>query len=98
MRIIERIPGQYEVEEVENFGRVYKWRPEKVVAECSGCSKRATFEKSKLIASIVACEECGVKSTACIREKLLVDLLSRDEDLHPWRYWSPREGTGIPTI
>ncbi len=96
MRIIERIPGQYEVEEVEDFGKVYKWRPEKVVTECSQCAKRATFEKSKLVTSIVACDECGARSTARIREELLVDLLVRDEDAHPWRYWSPREGTGIP--
>lgn len=96
MRIIERIPGQYEVEELEDFGRVYKWRPEKVVAECSGCAKRATFEKSKLITSIVACDECGAKSTARIREELLVELQIGDEDIHPWRYWSPREETGIP--
>ncbi len=96
MRIIERISGQYEYEEVEDFGRVYKWRPEKVVAECSSCAKRATFEKSKLITSIVSCDECGTKSTARIRDELLADLLVRDEDAHPWRYWISREETGIP--
>ena len=96
MRIIERITEQYEAVEVEDFGRVYKWRPEKVVVECNGCAKRTTFEKSKLLTSIVACDRCSAKSTAGIREELLVELPIPDEDAHPWRYWSPREGTGIP--
>jgi len=29
MRIIERLPELYEVEEVKDSGRFYKWRPEK---------------------------------------------------------------------
>ncbi len=33
MRVIEREPGHYEVREVP-YGKVYDWRPERVIFEC----------------------------------------------------------------
>jgi hypothetical protein len=33
VRVIERVRGHYEVQEVE-CGKVYKWRPESVVVAC----------------------------------------------------------------
>ncbi|HZY64743.1 MAG TPA: hypothetical protein VFE21_02550 [Rubrobacteraceae bacterium] len=34
MKIVERIPAHYEVQEVEDFGRSYRWCPEQIVLEC----------------------------------------------------------------
>ncbi len=95
MRIVERIPAHYEVEEVGYLGRSYRWCPEKVVVECGGCGKRMTFGRSQLITSIVTCQ-CGARSTAGVREELLIEALTDDEVAHPWRYWQPREESGIP--
>lgn len=95
MRIVERIPAHYEVEEVEDLGRAYRWSPEQVVLECGVCATRKTFKRSNLITSILTCE-CGAGSTSGIREELLSEKLAEDEQLHPWRYWRSREGAGIP--
>jgi hypothetical protein len=96
MRIVERIPAHYEVEEVTNLGRSYRWCPEQVVVECDGCTDRMTFNRSKLLTSIVTCE-CGARSTGSVREELLAEqLLAEDEVTHPWRFWRSREETGIP--
>ena len=95
MIIVERIPQHYEVEEVEDLGRTYKWRPAHLVAQCRECGKKATFDESHLLVSIVTCEGCGVRSSAGIREKLVEERLA-DEELHPWRYWYSKEGAGIP--
>ncbi len=95
MKIVERIPAHYEVQEVEDFGRSYKWCPEQIVLECDACGTRMTHDRSNLITSIVTCE-CEARSTADIREELLLEVLAEDEVIHPWRYWRPREGAGIP--
>ena len=95
MKIIERIPAHYEAEEVEDVGRVYRWRPEQLVLECGACGTRRTFKRSNLITSIVACEY-GARSTAGVREELLVEQLAEDELLHPWRYWHSEPNVGIP--
>jgi hypothetical protein len=96
MRIVERIPAHYEVEEVSNLGRSYRWCPEQVMVECDECTKRMTFNRSKLLTSIVTCE-CGARSTADAREELLAEqLLAEDEVAHPWRYWRSREESEIP--
>ena len=96
MRIVECIPEHYEVQEVGDLGRVYRWCPEKVMVECGMCGKRETFKKRDLITSIVTCE-CGAESTAGIREELIVQRLAEDEaTIHPWRYWHPSEDAGIP--
>jgi hypothetical protein len=95
VKLIERIPACYQVEEVEGLGRIYRWCPERAVVECDACAKRTTFERSSLITSILTCE-CGARSTASIREELLVEHLVEDETIHPWRYWRSKENAGIP--
>ena len=94
MRIIEHTKGHYEIQEVE-CGRVYGWQPGSVTVECEECGKRSTHARSALVGSLITCE-CGKDHTARIREELVFRLLDEDEDLHPWRYRHPSEGTGIP--
>jgi hypothetical protein len=98
VKIVECIPAHYEVEEVSDLGRSYRWCPEQVVLECGECKKRTTLSWSHLIASVVTCDGCGARSTARVREELLAELRSStdDEVVHPWRYWGSREETGIP--
>jgi hypothetical protein len=95
MRIVERIAGHYEAQVVE-FGRVYTWCPECVVAECE-CGKRATFRRSDVVeCSVTACE-CGLDHTARIREELVSDLPDEeDKAIHPWRYWHTSRESGLP--
>lgn len=101
VKIIERVPEHYEVEEVEEFGRVYRWCPESVVVECDDCGKRSTLKRKDLISSVTACE-CGADDTFGIREGLLLlQQLDEDEATHeaarrPWRYWYSSKDTGIP--
>ena len=85
--IVERNAGRYEVQEVE-FGRVYKWRPERVVVECD-CGDRAALTLSAPVC------RCGADHTAIVREEL-ADLSPEDETLHPWRYAGEREGAALP--
>ena len=97
MRIVERIPAHYEVEEVSDLARSYRWCPEQVVVECDECAKRTTSNWSKLITSIVTCGGCGARSTAGVREELLVEVMAEDEAAHPWRYRRrSSEESGIP--
>ncbi len=96
MRIVERIPAHYEVQEVENFARSYSWCPEQVVLECDACATKVTHKRVNLMTSIVTCE-CDARSTADIREELLCEVLSEEDEVtHPWRYWQPKVGAGIP--
>ncbi len=46
MARIERIGGNYEVEELE-FGLVYRWRPERFVVECD-CGERMAEDHRRL--------------------------------------------------
>ena len=97
MRIVERIPAHcYEAQEVEDLGRAYRWCPEQVVLECGSCGTRKSFKRSNLITSIVTCE-CGARSSAGVREELLIEKLAEeDEVVHPWRYWHTPADAGIP--
>ncbi len=96
MRIVERAPAGYEIAEMSDLGRSYKWRSEQVTVECEKCGNRTTFGRSKLLTSIVTCR-CGARSTAGVREELLVELRANDEAAnHPWRYSRWEKGTGIP--
>ncbi len=95
MKLIERIPAHYDVQEVEDLGRVYRWCPEQVVLECGACGTRMTGKRSDLITSIVTCE-CGAGNTASVREELIIEKLAEDELIHPWRYWHSKENAGIP--
>ncbi len=96
MKIVERIPAHYESQEVEDLGRIYRWCPEQVMLECDACGTTTIHKRSDLLTSIVACGECGARSTASVREELLVDLTIEDEIAHPWRYWTSREDAGLP--
>ena len=87
--IVERIRGHYDVQEVD-FGRVYRWRPERIVAEC------ACGAKSVLIASSAAtCERCGADLASTIRAEPSAGEPDA-ETLHPWRYEEDREDAGLP--
>jgi hypothetical protein len=70
---------------VENLGRCYRWCPEQVVLECGACGTRMTLKRSSLITSVVTCE-CGARCAASVREELIVEMLSEDQVVHPWRY------------
>ncbi len=98
VQVIERVARHYDVEEVE-YGRVYRWCPEMVVVECE-CGKRATFKRSDLITSIVTCE-CGARYAVVDiqeEEEMVGQSLEEEDDetVHPWRYWRPPKGAGIP--
>ncbi len=89
VRIIERVSGRYDVQEVE-LGRVYRWCPKRVVLECH-CGGRLT-----LTSSMTACDGCGADHVAVVREELAVQWLEKDEVAHPWRSWRFSGDTGIP--
>ena len=89
VRIIEYVEGRYDLEDVE-FGRVYKWRPGSVVAECI-CGERPTLTRSE-----TTCGECGADYTSIVREVLAGRRPKGDKAARPWRYWRPSEHTGIP--
>ncbi len=95
VRIIERIAGHYEIQDMEDFATVYRWHPETVVVECE-CGEKATFKRSEIIDCYVSACQCGKDDMAGIREELVIELLEEDEDLHPWRSWRSSVETGIP--
>ncbi len=84
---IERTEGRYEVQEVE-FGKVYKWRPERVMVGC-GCGRTLSLTPSE-----TSCD-CGADHAAIVREELAAERL-RNEPPHPWRQLHYSEDTGIP--
>jgi hypothetical protein len=99
MRVVEHLAGHYEDQDVE-FGKVYTWYPETVVAECE-CGKRITYERPEIVSGSVSACECGKDHTSRIRQELGVE--SQDEEgkekdkrLHPWRYWHTTNDSGIP--
>jgi hypothetical protein len=101
MRILERLAGHYEAQDVQ-FGKVFVWRPESVVAECE-CGKRATYERPEIDSGSVSTCECGKDHMSRIRQELGVELLNdegkeeEDKRLHPWRYWhTTNKDSGIP--
>jgi hypothetical protein len=90
LTMVERVEGHYEVQNVE-FGQVYRWCPECVVVKCD-CGERLS-----LTGSTSVCSWCGADHTDIVWEEQDVKgQLSRDEDLHPWRYVGGREDIGIP--
>ena len=84
---IERIGGNYEVEELE-FGLVYRWRPERFVVECD-CGERMITSGPEFVCG------CGSDHGPAVRENRLE---GRPEvaALHPWRFAREREGVGLP--
>ena len=90
-KVIECAQGRYEVQDVE-FGKVYKWRPERVVVEC-GCGERLYLNAS----TTTSCKECTTDHAHTVRAELADRRERDDEVLHPWRYYSEdREDAGLP--
>jgi hypothetical protein len=89
LTIVERIEGHYDVQEVE-FGRVYRWCPERFIVEC-GCGQRTSLTAS----STATCRRCGIDLAVIFREEPTTER-SSDEIVHPWRYAEHREGDGLP--
>jgi hypothetical protein len=96
MRVVEHIAGHYAVEDVGDFGKVYRWRPESVVVECE-CGRRTILKRSDVIDSRPCCE-CGAVPRGAIREEVVLDVLdeSYEAGRRPWRYWHTSEHTGLP--
>ena len=84
LEVIERAEGRYDALEVE-FGTVYRWCPQGVVAECD-CG-----ERSILTVFMTTCGECGADYAVPVHEELNACQL-RDDIAHPWRYDMKREG------
>ena len=90
-KVIERLDAGYEIQEVK-FGKVYKWRPERVMLECE-CGKRLS-----LSASTTSCLECGRDHGLVVKEASMDNWHQSDQTLHPWRYnySEDREDVGLP--
>lgn len=88
-RVVECLQGYYESEKVP-FGRVYRWRTQAVVVECS-CGERAT-----LTSSITTCAGCGTDYSAIVQERLPAERTEAGEVLHPWRLVGDCEGESLP--
>jgi hypothetical protein len=87
-KVIERLDACYEVQDVE-FGKVYKWRPERIVLECQ-CGQRLS-----LTASTTSCVECGNDHMLAVQEAS-TDRRQSNETLYPWRFVEDREGADLP--
>ena len=83
-KVIERVQAHYEVQDVA-MGKVYRWRPETVVLECT-CGEQLTLSAFK-----TTCPECGADHAPLVEEMLEEMLVVRPEDKgdHPWRYLQP---------
>ena len=88
MKVIECTEGGYEVQDVP-FGKVYKWRPEKVMVECQ-FGQRMTLTPLE-----TTCRWCGVDYRSMVQQELEAHQLE-DEARHPWRYTGDREDAGMP--
>jgi hypothetical protein len=74
MRVIAREPEHYEVHDVP-YGKVYSWRPERIVFECD-CGKTLVWRRPA-----TACA-CGVLHTGVSREP--GGGPKAEESHHPW--------------
>ena len=90
-KVIERVQARYEVEEVE-FGKVYKWLPERIVVECQ-CGERLS-----LTAFTTSCVECASDHVLAVHalKEASTDKHQSDQTLHPWRYSEDREDADLP--
>jgi DNA-binding NarL/FixJ family response regulator len=73
-KVIECAQARYEVQDVES-GKVYKWRPERVVVEC-GCGERLYLN-----ASMTSCKECSTDHAHTVRGERVKVLLSDDHTM-----------------
>ena len=91
-KVIEHVQPRYEVQDVA-FGKVYKWHPEHIVAECQ-CGQRLSLTAS----TTTSCVECGTDHGLAVKEASANGHQS-DQTLHPWRYYSSEdreEDGGLP--
>ena len=88
-KVIERVRPRYEVQDVA-FGKVYKWHPEHIVAECQ-CGQRLSLSAS----TTTSCVECGTDQDLAVKEAS-ADGHQSDQALHPWRFVEDREDDGLP--
>jgi hypothetical protein len=67
------------------FGPIHCWCPQCVVVECR-CGKIMYLTKSDVLGIGPECE-CGMDSTASVREEVIYYLLDEDykSHRHPWR-------------
>jgi hypothetical protein len=89
-KVIECIGGHYENVQVP-FGRVYRWYPECIVAEC-GCGERMI-----LTCSTSSCAECATDYAPLVEEWLPAAQPQAYEDLHPWHQQRDCEGESLPS-
>jgi hypothetical protein len=87
-KVIERLDACYEVQELE-FGKVYKWQPERIVLECE-CGQRLS-----LTASSTSCIECSRDHMVAV-QKASTNRHQSAQTLRPWRYSEDREDVGLP--
>jgi hypothetical protein len=71
-KVIERVRPRYEGQDVQ-FGKVYKWQPERIVVEC-GCGERFS-----LSASSTTCARCGTDHGSFLQDELS-DLQPRGDE------------------
>jgi hypothetical protein len=83
VKVIERVWKRYEVQDVE-FGKVYTWRPERIVVECE-CGRRLS-----ITGATTSCAKCGSDHTDPSRNESAEVYRSYDA-LHPRRYSEDRE-------
>lgn len=82
--VIEHVGGAYDVQATE-FGRSYRWVPDRVVVDCD-CG-----EKAMLTRDTSTCARCGSDHWRVLEEELSARR-REDELLHPWRYNGDCEG------
>jgi len=76
----ERGEAHYETHEVP-FGRVYEWRPARIILEC-GCGEKLTFTAAS---TITTCR-CGADHTDAVHRIQEREGKLRDKVAHPWRH------------
>jgi hypothetical protein len=89
-KVIERVEGHYEVQEVP-FGQVYSWCPGRLVLACT-CGEELILTSSMP----TPCPRCGADHTMYVIQEELTTWLLGDEALHPWRYAGDRKDAGLP--
>ena len=80
-KVLERLEAHYEVKDVEEMGKVYRWCPESAVVECA-CGEELTLSAFK-----TTCLECRADHAPIVKEVL--EARPEDKGDHPWRSLQP---------